>query len=44
MDKIEKIDFKKYKVRYPSDPKPDSKHYKRMIKKIKKGLPKVNGC
>jgi hypothetical protein len=38
-----RIDFKKYKVDYPKDPKPNSKHYRKMIKKIRKELPRVNG-
>ena len=38
-----KINFDKYKVKYPKDPKPNNKHYKRMIRRIKKDLPRLNG-
>jgi len=38
-----KIDFGKYKVKYDKDPKPNNKHYKRMIKKIRKDFPRLNG-
>ena len=38
-----KIDFKKYKVKYSKDPKPNNKHYKRMLRKIKRDLPRLNG-
>lgn len=38
-----KIDFKKYEVKYPKDPKPNSKHYKRMLKRIRKDVSRING-
>lgn len=38
-----RIDFKKYQIKLPKDAKPDNKHYKRMINKIRKELPKFNG-
>ena len=37
------IDFKKYKVKYPKEAKPNNKNYKRMIKKIRRELPRLNG-
>ena len=40
---MDKIDFKKYKVKFPSAPKPNNKHYKKMIKKVRRTLPRVNG-
>ena len=38
-----KIDFNKFKVKYPKDPKPNNKHYRKMIRKIRKDFPKLNG-
>lgn len=40
---MDQIDFKKYKVKYPKDPKPNNKHYKRMIKRVRKELPRLGG-
>jgi len=40
---MDKIDYKKYKLKLPQDPKPNNKHYKRMLKKIRKDFPKLNG-
>lgn len=40
----QKIDFNKYKIKLPQGPKPvDSRHYKRMLKRIRKDLPHLNG-
>jgi len=38
-----RIDFRKYRIKYPRGTKPNNKHYKRMVKKIRKDLPRVNG-
>lgn len=38
-----KIDYSKFRVKYPKDPKPNNKHYKRMVRKIKRDLPRLNG-
>jgi hypothetical protein len=38
-----RIDFNKFKIKYPKDAKPNNKHYKRMIRRIRRDLPKFNG-
>jgi len=39
------IDFKKYKVKLPKGPpKPmNNRHYKRQLRRLRKGLPYLNG-
>ena len=36
-----RIDFKKYRIKIPKDAKPNNKHYKRMIKKMRRDLPRL---
>jgi len=37
------IDFSKYKVQIPKGPKQNNKHYKRMLRRLRKELPHLNG-
>jgi hypothetical protein len=40
----EAIDFDKYKIKIPKGPKPiNNRHYKRMLRKLRRELPHLNG-
>lgn len=36
-----RIDYNKFKVKLPKDAKPNNKHYKRMVKRMKRELPRL---
>ena len=40
---MREIDYKKFKIKMPKDPKLNNKHYKRMVRKIRRELPKLSG-
>ena len=36
MDNSHKIDYSKYKIKYPKTPKPNTRGYKKMLRKVRR--------